>query len=75
MDLLDAMEHALHLAPNMEILDIERLSILCKESAYHQRAIVRIMNLIVECGYFIQTYTMDINFRMNSFDIHIMLIC
>jgi len=74
MDLLDAMEHALYLAPNKETLDVKKLRSLCEGSAYHQRTIVQMMNLIVECGYFIQTYLMDINFCNEFFSAFVILI-
>jgi len=75
MDLLDVMGEALSLAPDAETLDSEELKTRCEHSATRRRAVTRMMNLIIECGYFIQTYTNDVNFGINLSWLHHVMIC
>ena len=63
IDLLDTMEQALHLALNNEPLDAGKLEFACEKSEKRKETVKRLMNLITECGYFIQKYAKDVNFR------------
>ena len=66
------MEQALHLALDNEPLDAEKLKLACEKSEKRKETVKRLMNLITECGYFIQKYAKDVNFRTYSLFHHIL---
>jgi len=62
--LLDAMAQALHLGPEAEPLNAKELGSRCERSDNCRKTVMLMMNVVVECGYFIQTYVKNISFRM-----------
>ncbi len=75
MALLDAIEQALHLAPSNETVDAAKLKFHCERSEKRKETVKNIMNLISECGYFIQSYVKDVNFRTYPTLSHSVLLC
>jgi len=67
ISLLDAMEQALHLAPETELLDVARLRSSCERSANRRKTVMHMMAQISECGHFIQSYVKDVNFCVHIF--------
>lgn len=61
VDLLDAMDQALNLAQ-----DGETLRLRCGRSDNHKKTLKCLIDLITECGYFIQSYLKDVNFCVYS---------
>lgn len=55
--LLDAIDQTLDLAP-----DADSLRMCCESSKNHQKTLLRMLEQISECGYFIQSYVKDVNF-------------
>jgi len=56
------MEQTLHIALDNEPLDAGKLKLACEKSEKRKETVKRLMNLITECGYFIQN-AKDVNFR------------
>jgi hypothetical protein len=56
-DLLDEIEMALDLAP-----DVDTLRSRCQKSDRHEKTLTRLLEQITECGHFIQSYVKDVNF-------------
>jgi len=67
MVFLDAIADALRLTPGTETLDAIKLRSHCEQSEKRKEAVKCMMNLITECGYFIQSYIKDSSFRMYLF--------
>jgi hypothetical protein len=67
MELLLAIEDALNLTPKANIEDLK----LCLEKSTNRKTVLsRMMDLITECAYFIQSYVTDINFCMYLSSLH-----
>jgi len=56
-DLLNDIEAALDLDP-----DTEMLRSRCQKSDRHEKTLCQLLELISECGHFIQSYVKDVNF-------------
>lgn len=62
MDLFEAILNALRLTPGHESLNATELRFLCEQSEKRREAVNRMMDLVTECGYFIQSCMKDIDF-------------
>ena len=70
MALLDELELALRLAPDTETPDAPTLSFYCEQWKERRETFKDMMNLITNCGYFIQSYAKDVNFCMYPSFLH-----
>jgi len=64
MALLDELKLALRLAPDTETLDAATLKLYCEQSEKRKETLKDMMNLVTNCGYFIQSYAKDVSFCM-----------
>ncbi len=74
MDLLDEMKLALRLAPDTETRDAATLKRQCEQSEKRKETFNDMMNLITNCGYFIQSYAKDVSFCMYPSRFHLAIL-
>jgi len=75
MALLDELQLVLRLSPDTKTLDATKLKFYCEQSERRKETVKQMMNLITECGYFIQCYAGDVNFRTLPSLSHSVLMC
>jgi len=74
MALLDELKLALRLTPDTEALDAAALKLYCEQSEKRKETFNDMMNLITNCGYFIQSYAKDVSFCMYPSRFHLAIL-